>query len=73
MIEKIRLIVANQLEVPLQSVAADMKFSNSAMDSLEFVELMQAVEAAFWLIPEDRWAFIDSALDIERELGACQC
>ena len=72
MIDKIRLIVANKQEVPLQAITPSMKFSTMDIDSLDFVELMQMIEAEFWRIPDERWASIDSCSDVARELEACR-
>ena len=72
MLEKILAIVADELGSPLDKVTPDLKFSQSGIDSLEFVVLVQAMEDAFWKIPDARWAHIDSPQDIERELEAAK-
>ena len=72
MIDKIRLLIADEMGVAIQNIPADMKFTASGMDSLEFVELMQAVTEEFWAIPEGRWMHIDSAEDLMRELLAAK-
>lgn len=72
MIHKILAICAKEMDVPVSKLSAHMKFSETAIDSLEFLELLQAIESEFWTIPNIRVSHIETPADIARELEACK-
>lgn len=72
MIERIIQIVAGVADLKPSALDVDTPIEALAIDSLEFVELMQLVEEEFWKVPEVRWQFICCPGDIVRELEAAK-
>jgi len=78
MLQKVLAIVMMQFDkclkepFPHELITENLKFSGTDLDSLDFVEMMQAVESEFWAVPDERWTKIDTPLDIVRELEAAR-